>query len=286
MRTAIYCRISEDREGAGLGIERRRADCQTLVTSRGWTLKQVFSDNDLSAYSGKPRPGYRAMMAAANRGALDAIVAWHSDRLHRSPVELEEFIAVCEEHQLQVVTVQSGAVDLTTPSGRMVARMLGSAARYESEHKSERHRRKHLELAKAGKISGGGTRPYGYEDDRRTIRETEAVIIRQLAERFLAGESLMSLLSWLKNEGIPTTTQRSPWTLHVMRSMLISGRISGQRDHQGQTLGPAEWGAIIAPQQTMLIQQSLTTPSASTSGAHAATCSKGCSNATPVANGC
>ena len=76
------------------------------------------------------------MLAAANRNEFDAIVAWHSDSLHRSPIELEEFIIVCEQHQLQVVTVQSGAIDLTTPSGRMVARMLGSAARYESEHKS------------------------------------------------------------------------------------------------------------------------------------------------------
>src|SRR6188472_1918464 len=125
MRTAIYCRISDDRVGAGLGVERQRQDCQTLAESRGWTIQQVFTDNDLSAYSGRPRPGYRAMLAAANRTEADAIVAWHSDRLHRSPVELEEFIAVCEEHQLRVVTVQSGAIDLSTPSGRMVARMLG-----------------------------------------------------------------------------------------------------------------------------------------------------------------
>src|SRR6478735_9537105 len=132
MRTAIYCRISEDREGAGLGVERQRVDCQRLAESRGWSVRAVFTDNDLSAYSGKPRPGYRAMLEAAERGDLDAIVAWHSDRLHRSPVELEAFISICEAHDLQVVTVQSGAIDLATPSGRMVARMLGSAARYES----------------------------------------------------------------------------------------------------------------------------------------------------------
>ena len=199
------------------------------------------------------------MLAAATRNELDAIVAWHSDRLHRSPVELEEFIAVCEQHDLQVVTVQSGAIDLTTPSGRMVARMLGSAARYESEHKSERNRRKHRELAQAGKLSGGGTRPYGFESDRRTIREDEAVIIRQLAERFIAGEALMSLLSWLNHQGIPTVTG-GQWSLQVLRTMLKSGRISGQRDHHQQTLGPAEWDPIINPQQTALIQQILNDP--------------------------
>jgi site-specific DNA recombinase len=87
------------------------------------------------------------MLTAANRHEFDAVVAWHSARLHRSPIELEEFIAFCEEHQLQVLADQSGAIDLSTPSGRMVAHMLGSAARYGSEHKSERTRRKHRELA-------------------------------------------------------------------------------------------------------------------------------------------
>jgi site-specific DNA recombinase len=50
-------------------------------------------------------------------------------------------------------------LDLSTPSGRMVARQLGAVARYESEHKSERQRRKHQELAEASKSSGGGARP-------------------------------------------------------------------------------------------------------------------------------
>ena len=97
------------------------------------------------------------------------MVAWHSDRLHRSPVELETFISTVEAAGIDVETARAGVLDLSTPSGRMVARQLGAVARYESEHKAERQRRKHQELAEAGKSSGGGTRPFGYQADRRSI---------------------------------------------------------------------------------------------------------------------
>ena len=187
-------------------------------------------------------------------------MAWHPDRLHRSPVELEEFIAVCEGRELDVVTVQAGQIDLSTPSGRMVARMLGSAARYESEHKAERQRRKALELARAGKVSGGGTRAYGFEKDFMTIRPDEAAIIRVITERFLAGESLGSLVSWLNANEVPTSGGGSAWRLFTLRRLLRSARISGQREHRGEILGPGEWEQIITPQQTARIRAILDDP--------------------------
>ena len=53
--------------------------------------------------------------------------------------------------------------------------ILGAVAK-ESDDKSRRLRRKHQELAEAGKVSGGGTRPFGFEADRVTIRPDEAAI--------------------------------------------------------------------------------------------------------------
>src|SRR4051794_12379321 len=173
---AIYVRISDDREGAGLGVARQEADCRQRAELLGWSVADVYVDNDLSAYSGRPRPQYARLLADLRSGRADAVLAWHTDRLHRSPKELEEFIDVCETRGVAVETVKAGPVDLSTPAGRAVARTLGAWARYESEHKAERNRRKALELAEAGKLSGGGTRPYGYNDDRLTIREDEAAI--------------------------------------------------------------------------------------------------------------
>lgn len=258
-RAAIYCRISDDRAGGGLGVARQEADCRKVADAQDLDVVEVLVDNDLSAYKGKARPAYKALLNAASSHDIEVILAWHPDRLHRSPVELEEFISICDRNDLQVITVQSGHIDLSTASGRMVARMLGSAARYESEHKAERQRRKALELAKAGKFAGGGTRPFGFENDFKTIRPDEAEILRDIAARFLAGETIGSLCRWLQSEHI-TSSKGSYWSPMSLRRMLRSARISGQRAHLDEIVAKAEWDPIITPDQTARIRAILDDP--------------------------
>lgn len=249
MRTAIYVRISQDKEGAGLGVARQEGDCRRQVCQpRGWDDATVYVDNDLSAYSGKRRPEYERMLNDARDGKLDAIVAWHTDRLHRSPSELETFIEVVESRAITIETVRAGLLDLATPSGRLVARQLGAVARYESEHKADRQRLKHAELAQAGKVGGGGHRPFGYQPDRVTILEAEAIVLRDLVERLLAGESLVGLCVSLNERGVTTTTGRA-WQPTPLRRLLASPRICGLRQHQGKIVGDAQWEAIITPEQ-------------------------------------
>lgn len=168
-RALIYCRISRDREGAGLGVERQREDCEELAKDIGVEVVDVYKDNDLSAYSGKPRPDYQRMLADLRAGRGDIVLAWHTDRLHRSPAELEEYIDVCEPRGVQTRTVKAGALDLTTATGRMIARQLGVQARYEVERMVERQKRKRDEMAKRGAWFGG-RRPFGWEADGVTPR--------------------------------------------------------------------------------------------------------------------
>jgi hypothetical protein len=136
---------------------------------------------------------------------------------------------------------------------------LGAVAKKESDDKSRRIRRKHEELAAAGKVSGGGTRPYGFASDRRTIRPGEAAVIREAATRFLAGESLRSICTALNDRGEPTVTG-GEWTQQTLRRMLASPRISGQREHRGAIVGLAEWQGIITPAETERIRALLSDP--------------------------
>ena len=214
-RAVIYARISLDRTGSGLGIERQREDCEVLIRERGWQLVQVFADNDISAYSGKRRPGYRAMLDCLQENTADVVVAWHVDRLHRSPTELEEYIAISEETHTSTVTVRAGELDLSTAAGRMVARMLGAAARHESEQKSERISRRRRQDAEAGRAHG--PLGFGYDDDQRIIPE-EAAIVREITDRILAGDSLYSIADDLNKRAVPTPGA-GRWYYHHVRQL-------------------------------------------------------------------
>jgi DNA invertase Pin-like site-specific DNA recombinase len=240
----IYVRISRDREGAGLGVERQREDCEALARRLGWRVVDVYSDNDISAYSGKPRPGYRKLLADLSAGRATAVLAWHTDRLHRSPVELEEYISICDPNGVITHTVKAGHLDLTTPSGRMVARQLGAVARFESEHKSDRQRRKRQQMAEAGQWKGG-RRPFGYEADGITLREIEAEELRRVADDLLSGVSLNACARSLNERGVFTSTGNT-WTSSELAPVLMRARNAGIMVHQGEEIGRAEWPPICS----------------------------------------
>lgn len=240
-RAAIYVRISKDRTGAGLGVARQRDGCQALAASLGWTVVEVYEDNDVSAYSGKRREQYERMLADLQRGRVDAVLAWHPDRLHRRPVELEPFIDVIEAAGAVVKTCTAGELDLSTPSGRMVARMLGAAARHEIEHAIERMRRKQAQLRAEGAPGGGGRR-FGYEPGMTAVREAEAVELRAAAAAVLVGQAPGAIAEEWNARGVRTSTG-GRWTGPSVRKVLTRPRNAAIVEHEGVEVGPARWPA-------------------------------------------
>lgn len=242
----IYCRMSEDREGGGLGIERQREDCEQLAAQLGLTIIRVYADNDLSAYSGKPRPEYQQMLDDLRAGRYGTVLAWHTDRLHRRPSELEEYIDVCEPRQIQTRTVKAGALDLTTATGRWQARQLGAMARFEVERMIERQRRAREQKVQRGEWSGG-MRPYGWEKDGVTPIPQEIAVIREAADTVLAGGSIRALAADLNERGLYSSTG-AKWDGSTLRRMLIRPRNAGILQHRGEEAGPSKWdGALDEP---------------------------------------
>lgn len=225
-------------------MKRQLQDCRKLAESLGWTVGDEYVDNDVSAFSGKRRPEYERMLADIRDGLRDAVVVYHVDRLTRRPLELEQFVSVVDAAGVRNVRFVVGDMDLGTGDGLMVARMLGAIAAHESATKSRRVKRKMEQNAEAGLPHGNWQRPFGYEDDKVTIRQSEAAALREVVARFLAGESLRSLCAWLDDQGI-TTPFGGPWRTTTLRNIFRSARIAGLRSHNGQVVGPAVWPGII-----------------------------------------
>lgn len=257
----IYCRISSDGTGEGLGVARQEADARKLCEQRGWRVVDVFSDNDKSAYDRrKVRPRYRDMLQAVKDGRINAIVAWHPDRLHRQTRELVAFIDTVNEYGVSVETVTAGKYDLSTPAGRMNARIVGSVAEYESEHKSERIRRKLQANAAEGKHHGGA-RPYGWNDDRVTVNEHEAEAVRKAAKLIVKDRaSVRAVARQLNADGYLTATGK-PWRDVNVRDMLLRPRNAGLRVHHGQVVDePGKWEPILSPEDYHAVEAILLNP--------------------------
>jgi site-specific DNA recombinase len=241
---AVYARISEDREGGGLGVERQENDCRELAERLGVRVVAVHVDNDISAYSGKPRPGYDALVKSIEAGDIGVVLAWHSDRLHRRTSELERYITACEKHGVATHTVRAGLLDLSTPGGRMNAKILGAVAQQESEHKGERVSAARKQRVLAGKFAGG-PRPFGFEADGITIRPSEAAEIVKATDALLAGAGLRGCVLDLNRRKVPTALGAPAWQSRTLKDVLLRPRNAGLNVYQGEIVGPAVWEPII-----------------------------------------
>jgi site-specific DNA recombinase len=252
-RAAVYCRISQDAEATGLGVERQRKACRRLATQRGYEIVETYTDNDLSAYDGrKPRPGFEAMLDAAKGGRLDVILAYHPDRLTRRAVELERFIDVLQVTGVNVETAAAGVYDLATASGQVMARTLGAFAQYESQRLGERARMKSDERAEKG-LPPGGRVPFGYRWEhpdlprhkgRWLVDDDEAGVVRWIADRILDGASVLRVSRELNARGVKTKEGRD-WHHSSVRATVLNPAVAGLRVHRGEPAGPAAWEPII-----------------------------------------
>ncbi len=241
-RAAIYVRISEDVSGDGDGVARQERECRAFCERRGWTVVDVFTDNDISAsaYTRKRRPAYAAMLEAIKAGDIDAVVAWHFDRLYRRPRELEDLIDVAE--RVTVATLH-GDYDLTSSDGRLHARILASVGANESDKISRRVKAAKAERAERGEFAGG-QRAFGYEADNVTVRADEAGPLITAARAVVGGRSMRSVCVEWNAAGLRTPRGKT-WHPTVLRSILTNPRHAGLRVHQGAIVGDATWPAII-----------------------------------------
>lgn len=254
---AIYVRISDDREGRELGVERQEEDARALAARLGYDVRRVYKDNDLGAStrSKKPRPDYERMLRDARAGQFSMIVAYASGRLTRRPREHEGQIELAEQHGIEFRYVASPNFDLNTSAGRRVARILAANDAGEAEDIGERVSRQKQQLAQAGGWTGG-RRPFGYEDDAITIRPTEQEPALDAARRLLADDSARSIfIEW--NAAGMTTTAGGQWDGSNFRQMMLrprnAGRVgkipAGTKDFRKalEKLPKSKWAPLFAP---------------------------------------
>lgn len=243
IQAGIYARISSDDTGQGLGVARQVADCEAEASRRGWTVVERYTDNDVSATRSKRRPEYERMLVATSAGRITGLIVWDVDRLTRTPRELEDVIDLADRVGLALASV-GGDIDLSTPQGRMTARIKGSVARHETEQMSRRIRRSFDERAAAGKAHGFVAYGYRRGDGRDVLEPGQARVIRETATRLLAGETMRSIVADLNASG-ELSPRGIPWSSTALRQVMLRERNAGLRRHRGQVIGAGDWPPII-----------------------------------------
>jgi site-specific DNA recombinase len=224
---AIYARLSLDTEGQGLGVARQIEDCKRIAAGRRWRVAQTYTDNSVSAYKRRVRrPEFEQMLVDLAEGRLGGVVVYDCDRLARQPRDLERLIELYDTQPLVFATAQAD-IDLSSPDGRFMARLMVNFASKSSADTGRRVARKHLELAQAG-IPVGGSRPFGWLPDKRTLDPVESRLIHDAARDLLAGKGMNTICRDWNAAGI-TTPRGNAWVKPVFRNLMLSPRLAGYR---------------------------------------------------------
>jgi DNA invertase Pin-like site-specific DNA recombinase len=243
MRAFIYTRVSLDRDGTKASPQTQEAEARQLCAQRGWEVIGVFTDRNASAFKrGVKRPEFDRMLEGLEAGEADMVVAYKLDRLTRGGmVGVADLLGRLEAAGAGLTTVHDN-IDTSTPIGQGVLGIIASLARQESLNTAIRVASANERAAKAGKMHQGGCRQFGYQRDG-AVEENEAAVVRDVAARLLAGESLRSVANDLNKRGIPTTTG-GQWRSEALGQMLKSPRLVGLRVYKDKTF-PGSWEPVL-----------------------------------------
>ena len=180
---AIYARISLDPSDDQAGVKRQESACRAWAAQRGLEVANVYVDNSISASSGRTRPAFERLLIERP----GTVIVWHLDRLLRkSSRDLERVLDL----GATVHSLQGGDFDLSTPTGRALARTVVAWSQNEVELKGERQRAANRERALSGRVYGRKI-PWGWLDLACTEVDADAaaVIVRAVQD-VIAGKSL------------------------------------------------------------------------------------------------
>jgi site-specific DNA recombinase len=285
-RAVLYARISQDELGTEKGVTRQLADARALATTRGWTVVDEFSDNNVSALNGARRDGYEAVLRTCASGDVDKIVVFHTSRLWRNRAERAHGIERLAAARVGIVAVKGPDLDLDSAYGRGLAGLIGEFDTLESEIKAERVAHAARQRAEEGRANGavayGWQRVYTRDDQGRVTgfkdieHPEQAVSVREIVGRLLSGESLRAVTDSLNHRGIPApgagrrrrhrgpgqNAEGSIWNKTSVKKIALRQANVGVRVHRDREY-PAAWPALISRDRHERVKALLTNPARS-----------------------
>lgn len=197
IRVAIYVRVStqeQAKEGYSVGEQTDRL--RKFAEAHDWCIVKIYVDAGHSG-ANTDRPALQQMIEDLKAGKIDKVLVYKLDRLSRSQkdtLELIEDVFLPNNTDFESMTEK---LDTSTPQGRLFLGILAAFAQLEREMIKERMSMGMNARIKEGKWRGGAQVPFGYDYEpaleKLVINEYEAMIVKDLFEKFTEGKTLYSI---------------------------------------------------------------------------------------------
>jgi DNA invertase Pin-like site-specific DNA recombinase len=209
-------------------VAEQLADLRKLAKARGYVVVDEFSDDGLSAAVAENRPDFDRLMAALPMHPSGVILATEEARLARNNGEKLALTVQCATHGVTWETVRDGFVDPSEPAGEFMAAIRGAVDTLESKRKAQRQRAANAHRREKGLYFANGPVPFGWNEDRVTICEEEAALVRRGVAEVLSGMNFNTIVrTWREDPSVPPPRRAEAWTRIAVMSLLKRWRNAG-----------------------------------------------------------
>lgn len=202
-----YVRVSTaEQADSGLGLAAQRATIAAEAGRRSVTVAHIYEDAGLSAKTLTGRPALAEALDALTRGDANVLVVAKLDRLARSVADFAGLVRRAEAEGWAILACDLG-VDMTSPTGGLLANVTASVAEWERRIIAARTREALAARRAAGQRLG---RP-------RLLDTGIAARIRNQRDQ---GTTYQAIADQLNTTGITTPTGR-PWSPALVRKVAL-----------------------------------------------------------------
>lgn len=256
LRVVLYLRLSSIQDDS-TAIVRQERDLRTLAEREGWEVVRVLRDDGISGR--KHRANVDEALRMLAEGEAEVLAVWKLDRWTRQGINaVGRLVDVLDARKGAVFVAHMDGLRSDQSAFRLVAAVLSEVARSEAESGVVRARNAmHYRKVEANKFAGGASVPFGYRSEPApdgvgrvlVVNEAEAAVVRAMAARVLAGETLAGVKRYVSELGVPTSKSaarraarageptdgldRGTWRSSTVRELLTSDTVLGRVTHRG-----------------------------------------------------
>ena len=229
LRVAAYCRVSTDSEEQINSYKNQLAYYTEKINSKTeWKFAGVYADEGITGTSMKRREDFKRMLRACREGRIDLILCKSVSRFGRNSVDVLRTIRALRERGIGVM-FEKEAVDTRTMNSELILAFHSAFSQSESESISGNVRWGLRKAYENGTIQIGPNL-YGFrksQDGGVEIDEEQAAVVRQIAQWFLDGDSLHTIVDKLAQRHIPSPKGKENWSTPTIQSILSNEKYKG-----------------------------------------------------------
>ncbi len=205
-RVGIYVRVSTEMQSAeGYSIDGQINQIKEYCNFHHFEVKDIYADRGISGKS-MNRPALQRMLHDANKGHIDCVMVYKTNRLARNTSDLLKIVEDLHKQNVEFFSL-SERMEVNTSSGKLMLQILASFSEFERNTILENIYTGQHQRALEGYYQGN--LPLGYNnipDNKKElmINQHEANIVKYIFESYAKGHGYRKIANALNHKGYVT----------------------------------------------------------------------------------